>query len=155
MHINLEILFSAAPLMMSWGVFVASKNLMVMLVSLLFSSLALPLMFMESLKLFWPCGLLLILMSTGLIVVFAYIVSLHSSYDKFSKKDLSLLIICFLSLVFSSWSSLMSISSFFYLSLKIKVEILLSLLIIYILLFLVVNFVRLVYSKGGGFRKKF
>nr|QPN54268.1 NADH dehydrogenase subunit 6 [Myrsidea sp. ADS-2020] len=151
---EMALLLAPLILIITWGGFMLSGDLVVSLVALLLTSLVLPFVYMENLKLFWPCGLLLILMSTGLIVIFAYIVSLHLKEKNiwrgswliyFFMTGSALLSLCisssYMKIVFSYW--------------KVYVNPSLSFSLFFLLLYLVVSFIRMVYSKGGGFRKKF
>nr|YP_010875333.1 NADH dehydrogenase subunit 6 [Ciconiphilus decimfasciatus]WGW14987.1 NADH dehydrogenase subunit 6 [Ciconiphilus decimfasciatus] len=114
---------------------------------------------------FWVLGLMMIVMITGLFLIFAYIVSVNPSFPSvmlISKKlfwfmlpSFFFMYTCFffkpkhLSANYIWSMKEMTISSFFFSNIYI------SSFLIVLLLILVIFFVRFTHSKGGGLRKKF
>nr|QPN54229.1 NADH dehydrogenase subunit 6 [Osborniella crotophagae] len=111
---------------------------------------------------FWGLSLLMIVMITGLFLVFAYIVSINPQ-SPFSIKgnvllyySLLMLFLLFknykldVSMIILNFSCLCEISKELY-----KSSLFISSFLIFLLLLLVIFFIRLTYNKGGSLRKKF
>nr|YP_009519727.1 NADH dehydrogenase subunit 6 [Colpocephalum griffoneae]AYC65901.1 NADH dehydrogenase subunit 6 [Colpocephalum griffoneae] len=115
---------------------------------------------------FWGLGLMIIVMATGLFLVFAYIVSVNPQLPTgvlgLNLKSLFLisLSIFVYFMIYSTQPEVGLIYEFFFplskeIDMNYKSSFLVSLHLIVLLLFLVIFFMRFTYSKGGGLRKKF
>nr|YP_010890516.1 NADH dehydrogenase subunit 6 [Colpocephalum eucarenum]WIM51522.1 NADH dehydrogenase subunit 6 [Colpocephalum eucarenum] len=145
--------------------FFFSSDLIICLMCLFFFTFLSCLICFLQTKMFWGLGLMIIVMATGLFLVFAYIVSLNPQIpsSSFSWKKKFFVLTSLMTVFILTYSSkIFSRANFFFwsfhlenLKLFYKSDFLVSLFLICLLLMLVIFFIRFTYNKGGSLRKKY
>nr|YP_010926066.1 NADH dehydrogenase subunit 6 [Piagetiella africana]WKF19579.1 NADH dehydrogenase subunit 6 [Piagetiella africana] len=154
---TIDLFFSV--MMFSGFLFSLSKNLVEMMVCLILFCLSGA--WVSYMMISYPIGVMfmVLVIVTGLFLVFSFIVSLSPQYPVFSSVNQSFcLFFWFFSLIYFSWNWVPVNSNLvFNNSLKdlMIVDSQSSVLLIILLLYIVVSYVRFTYSKGGGLRKMY